>query len=193
MINKIKGRIVRKTPTEVTVEVSGIGFAIAISLNTYDKIGGIGQEVDLETYLHVREDALLLFGFHTLSEREVFLILLAVTGVGPRLALAILSRFSPDELVQVISSGDSRRLTTVKGIGQRTAERLYVELKGKLKIESENVEVLYSEPSVTSESIQALETLGFTLNQAEDAVRGALKKLGENASTEEIVRNALKG
>lgn len=195
MIDRIKGVCLRKSPAEVVVGIGGLGLSVAVPLSTFEKLGRLGDEIELNTYLHVREAVLELYGFSTVGERELFKRLISVNGVGPKMALAILSRFSPDELFQVVADGDSRRLTTVKGVGLKTADRLMVELKGRLQgLSFERLKsVAVGIPSPKSEAVQALETLGFTLQQADDAVRKVVVKLGDDAPVEEIIRTALKG
>lgn len=193
MIDRIRGRLIGSTPTGVIIEVGGISFALAVPLNAVECLGGIGDEITLITYLHVREDALDLFGFCTQAQRDLFVQLIKLSGVGPKLALAVLSHFEPEELAQVIMDGDVVRLTTVPGIGRRTAERLVVELRDRLKAYKafgEDREM--DETSPLSETIRALEVLGIPLKKAEKAVQAAQKKLGPNASIDELIRQALK-
>ena len=189
MIDRVNGLCLRKTPTEVIVTVGGFGLSIAIPLSTFERIGMPGHEVSLLTYLHVREDVLELYGFSTPEERDLFKVLLTVTGVGPKMALSILSRFTPNELYNVVADADVRRLTTIKG-----AERLMVELKGRFEsVPIMREEPVSGQPSAISEAVQALETLGFTIRQADEAVRKAQKNIGEDAPVEDLVRSALKG
>jgi len=194
MIERIRGKLIAKPPAGAVIEVGGIAFAVAVPLTSWEKLGAIGSEATLMTYLHVREDILQLYGFDSVTEREVFLQLLAVNGVGPKMALAILSRFSPEALVEVVQAQDVRRFQTVPGVGKRTAERLMVELKGKFG--SVGVGSGF-EPSplgsAVSEAIRALETLGIPLVQADEAVRRAQRTAGLDASVEQLVKQALKG
>ncbi len=194
MIDRVNGLCLRKTPTEVIVTVGGLGLSIAIPLSTFERIGMPGQEMSLLTYLHVREDVLELYGFSTPEERDLFKVLLTVTGVGPKMALSILSRFTPNELYNVVADGDVRRLTTIKGVGRKKAERLMVELKGRFEsVPIMREEPVSGQPSAISEAVQALETLGFSIRQADEAVRKAQKNIGKDAPVEDLVRNALKG
>ncbi len=195
MIDHIRGILFNKSPTGIVVEVNGVGFSISVPLATFDQLGSIGDEVMLSTYLYVREDALDLYGFSTTAERDLFKSLITVQGVGPKMALAILSRLTPEALVQIIAEGDIRRLQSVHGVGRKTAERLLVELKDRLgpkgewsKIKGETYDF-----SAVSEAIKALETLGFTLHQAEEAVRRAKATIGEQATVENLIKTALKG
>jgi len=195
MIDRVRGKCLVKTPAEMVIEVGGIGLSVAVPLTTFERSANVGSEVILLTYLHVREAILELYGFSTSEERDLFKLLINVNGVGPKMGLAFLSRFSPEELYQVVSDGDSRRLTTVKGVGAKTAERLMVELKGRLRgISKERTDGIVSVVSSSrSEAVKALEALGFTLQQADDAVRKVNKDMGDDLPVEEIVRTALKG
>lgn len=194
MIDHIRGRCLRKSPTGVVIEVGGLGLSVAVPLSSSERLGAVGSEVTLLTYLHVREDILELYGFSTAGERDMFALLIKVSGIGPKMALAILSRFSPDELFSVVSDGDFKLLTTVKGIGKRTAERLMLDLRSVIDRRFEApVEAVRGKPSPMREAMHALEALGFTLQQADDAVRKAHRELGDDSSVEELVRTALKG
>ncbi|MDP8228956.1 MAG: Holliday junction branch migration protein RuvA [Candidatus Electryoneaceae bacterium] len=192
MIDRIKGKLLRKSPTEAIIDVGGIAFAIAIPLSTSEKLDAVDSETTLVTYLYVREDALLLFGFSTERERNLFVRLLGISGVGPKMGLAILSRFKPDLLAEIVSGGDARRLTTVPGIGKKTAERLMLEFKNRLDIKTIQSDSATGATSVITEAIQALEALGIPLNKAEDAIRKARSQLGDEATVEDLVRNGLK-
>ena len=192
MIDRIKGKLLRKTPTVAVIEVGGIAFSIAIPLSTSERIDAVGIDTTLITYLYVREDALLLFGFSTERERDLFVRLLGISGVGPRMGLAILSRFNPDILAEIVNSGDAHRLTTVPGIGEKTAERLMLEFKNRLDLKAAQIYSATGAPSVMTEAIQALEALGIPLNRAEDAIRKARNKLGDEATVEDLVRDGLK-
>jgi holliday junction DNA helicase RuvA len=193
MIDRIRGKLLRKSVTEAIVEVGGIAFSVSIPFTTSDKLTAVGTEVQLVTYLHVKEDILALYGFNSETERNLFIQLLSVSGVGPKMGLAILSRFDPASLTEAVSSGEAKRLTTVPGIGKKKADRLMLELKDKL-----GVKTVYAATGGTgassplTEAIHALEALGFSLNHAEDNARSAQKQLGDDSSVEEIVRQALK-
>jgi Holliday junction DNA helicase RuvA len=132
VITHLTGTLLEKSSASVVVGVGGIGFSVGVSLYTYDRLPEVGNTVSLHTYLLVREDALLLYGFCDRIEREFFLRLLAIAGVGARTALAVLSGFSPADLAQVILAGDGRRLSGVPGIGKKMAERIIIELRDKL-------------------------------------------------------------
>ncbi|MBM3326230.1 MAG: Holliday junction branch migration protein RuvA [Calditrichaeota bacterium] len=195
MIDRIRGVLVFKSPTGIVVEVGGIGLALSVPLTTFDKLGRIGEEAALATYLYVREDALELFGFFSTAERDLFRTLIGVQGVGPKMALAILSRFTPEALTQVIAESDLRRLQSVHGVGRKTAERLLIELKDRLG--GKGAPVLAAGAaggySAIGEAVRALETLGFTIQQAEEAIRRAKAAAGEQATVEDLIKTALKG
>ncbi len=194
MIERIRGKLIAKSPAGAVIEVGGIAFSMAIPLTTWERLGSVGSEATLMTYLHVREDILQLYGFDSIAERETFLQLIAVNGVGPKMGLAILSRFSPESLSDVIHNQDVRRFQTVPGVGKRTAERLMVELKGKFGTGSTSAGFDPSPlGSAISEAIRALETLGIPLVQADEAVRKAQKTIGSDAKVEELVKQALRG
>ncbi len=194
MIERIRGKLIAKTPANAVIEVGGIAFSVAIPLTTWEWLGAVGSEATLMTYLHVREDILQLYGFESVAAREMFLQLIAINGVGPKMGLAILSRFSPESLMEVVQNQDVRRFQTVPGVGKRTAERLMVELKGKFGATGAGAGY---EPSpigsAVSEAIRALETLGIPLVQADEAVRKAQKTLGAEAPVAQLVKQALRG
>lgn len=194
MIDQVRGTLVHKSPTCVLIDVGGIGLAISIPLTTYESLNSDGSEILLITYLYVREDTLQLFGFRNAPERDLFVNLLGASGVGPKVALAILSRFTPHDLHEVIAGNDIRRFTTVPGIGKRIAERLILDLKTRLRVK-DFIETGYpaGESSVAVAAIHALEALGYSPKSADDAVRRTMKKIGDDKSLEEIVKQALKG
>lgn len=194
MIDRIHGKLIEKTLSGVVIDVGGVGFALTVTIGTYERLSKIGEMVTLITYLHVREDILDLYGFSSSAERDLFVTLLKISGVGPKVALAILSRFGPDELTRVVAYGNVKLLSTVSGIGKRTAEKLLVDLKTRLKVRREDVlDYTGGEVSATSEAIRALEVLGFPIAKADDAIRIARKKLGPDAAVEDLVKLALKG
>ena len=194
MIDSIRGVCTMKSPARVVIQVGGIGFSIAVPLSSFERLPQVGSEVTLLTYMHVREDLIELYGFLTPDERTMFVTLIGISGVGPKMALSIQSRFSPDELYRVVADNDIRRLTTVKGIGRKTAERMMIELKSRLNVRpGDYFAPATAEASTVSEAVRALETLGYTVQQADDAVRRARRKLGEEAPVEDLVRTALKG
>jgi len=196
MIDRISGTLIGKPPANAIIDVGGIAFSIAIPLSTWERLPALGTPATLFTHLHVREDALTLFGFDSSLDRATFILLIGVNGVGPKLSLAILSRYDRDELSEVIAAGDLRRLQAVPGVGKKMAERLMVELKGRLGTPSGKgfgITGTTSVSSSVSEAVQALESLGFTLQQADEAVRKARGAIGDTAPVEELIKRALKG
>ena len=192
MIGRLRGTLVRKEPPALLVEAGGVGYELEAPMTTFYDLPAVGEPVTLHTHLVVREDAHLLYGFSRESQRRQFRALLKINGVGPRVALAVLSGLSETELVTCIVHEDVARLTQVPGIGRKTAERLIVELRDKLDTEVP----LPSTPSAssapadpTAEAVSALVALGYKPNEASRVVR-AVPAAG--LSTEEIIRQALK-
>ncbi|GHM99480.1 Holliday junction ATP-dependent DNA helicase RuvA [Cytophagales bacterium WSM2-2] len=194
MIAYLKGKLVHKEPTHVIVEVNGVGYQVGISLHTFSEIKD-REDIKLSTYLHVREDAQILYGFASDSEKQMFQSLISVNGVGPNTALVVLSYLSPDELKSAIVNEDTAALQSVKGIGGKTAQRLILELKDKLKKEA--MEEAPGIPglirnTMRKEALAALVTLGIGKAAAEKSIDTILKKAGGNVSLEELVKQALK-
>lgn len=192
MIDHIKGIMLRKSPAEVVVDVGGVAFLVTTPLTTSEQLGAIGSQVTLMTFLYVRQDVLALYGFSTERQRNLFVKLLGITGVGPKMGLAILSYFDPDMLVDIVRNGDVKRLTAIPGIGSKSAERLMVELKNRLNVKVDFASVSGVDSSTLSEAVRALESLGYTIKQAEEAARAAYDAIGRQASLEELVRQALR-
>lgn len=192
MIAQLRGRILRKDAQEVVVDVGGVGYSVTIPVSTFYQLGEPGDEVTLRTHTHVREDALALFGFLTALEQTLFERLIAVAGVGPRLAVSILSRIEPPDLVGALRSGDVARLTRIPGVGKKTAERLVLELKDKMA-RLEGVEPAVEPPSVSprEDLLSALLHLGYSRQEAERGVKKALEQGGE-APFEELLRGTLR-
>jgi Holliday junction DNA helicase RuvA len=194
MIAYLKGKLVYKDPTHAIVEVNGIGYQVGISLHTFSQIKD-REDIQLSTYLQVREDAHLLFGFATESEKQMFQQLISVNGVGPSTAMVVLSYLPPDELKAAILNEDAVALQSVKGIGGKTAQRLILELKDKLKKEA-----LENAPGVPGlvrntmrqEALTALVTLGIAKPAAERSIDTILKRAGSAISLEELIKQALK-
>ncbi|MBS1491035.1 MAG: Holliday junction branch migration protein RuvA [Bacteroidetes bacterium] len=194
MIAYLKGKLVYKEPTHAIIEVNGIGYQVGISLNTFSEIKD-REEIKLATYLHVREDAHVLYGFATEAEKQMFQMLISVNGIGPSTALVVLSYMPPDELKSAIVHENSAALQAVKGIGGKTAQRLILELKDKLKKETleEGAGISgISRNTMRSEALTALVTLGISKAQAERSIDILLKKTGGAISLEELVKQALK-
>lgn len=193
MIAYLKGKLIRKDPSHVIVDVNGIGYQVAISLNTFSEIKD-QENIQLSTYLHVREDAHILFGFASESEKQMFQHLISVNGVGPNTALVVLSYLPPAELKSAIVSEDAAALQAVKGIGGKTALRLILELKDKLRkdtLEDTGKPGLVHN-TMKQEALTALVTLGISKAQAEKSIDSILKRSGNTLSLEELIKQALK-
>lgn len=188
MISSLRGTIISKKPDRIIVEVGGVGYGVAIPLRSLGDIPGEGETVFIHTYTHVREDALLLYGFLTEDERKVFSTLLGISGVGPKVALGILSGMAVNRFTDAIYNEDIAMLSTIPGLGKKTASRLVLELKGKLPSAGE---AYSSRPgTLADDAISALENLGYKKSLAENAVSKALTSGAE--AIEDIIRDALK-
>ncbi len=197
MIASLSGILKVKSPTEVLIDVHGIGYAVSIPLSTYSTLGDLDSPIQLLTHLHVREDVLQLFGFATESERQLFRLLISVSGIGPKTAQGILSSIGAQDLPQYISGGNAGALTSIPGIGRKTAERLIVELKDKIgKIgPSVGAGAVVSDKSsvIRNEALLALTSLGYNRLAAEKAIRQVLSEgTGPQLSVEELIKKALK-
>ncbi len=195
MIASIKGTILSRQPTQVVVEVSGVGFEVGISVSTYDFLGEPGSAAFLFTYLHVREDALQLYGFRDETERRLFLALISISGIGPRLAMGILSGADTATFCSLVRQGDVGRLKKIPGVGPKTAERVILEMKGKIdKIAaaSEPHLAAAAKPKPFEEAILALVSLGYREQDAQSALDRVAQDAGTGLSTEEAIRQALK-
>lgn len=191
MIDYIKGKIAELTPTSVTIETNGIGYFIHISLNTYSMLEN-HKEAKLYIYESIREDAYQLFGFSDNHEREIFIHLISVSGVGASTARMMLSSMNPKELASVISTGNADQLKAIKGIGLKTAQRIIVELKDKLKTEgTDQIRIFATTNPLGEEAVSALVMLGFSQPASQKAVGRILKDKPES-KIEEIIKTALK-
>lgn len=191
MIDYIKGEIAELTPTEVTVETAGIGYFINISINTYTSLSG-QKNAKLFIYEAIREDAYQLFGFFDKHERELFMHLISVSGIGSNTARMILSSMNPRELTSVIVSGNADMLKTVKGIGLKTAQRIIIDLKDKIKLDgAEHIEIFSANNPSAEEAVAALVMLGFS-QQASQKVVNKIAKDKPESTVEEIIKAALK-
>ncbi|MFZ4619374.1 MAG: Holliday junction branch migration protein RuvA [Bacteroidota bacterium] len=195
MIAYLKGTLAKKSPTEIIVDVAGVGYSVNISLSTYEQLSEIDSEVYILTHHHIREDAQVLYGFSGENEREMFRLLISVSGIGPKMAQTILSGIRPDELIRTISTGAIGSLTAVPGVGKKTAERLILELKDKVgKIEGSEkiIDLPNSSSSIRAEALTALVSLGFSREKAEQTLRGVLNNAGiKNLSIEELIKRSL--
>src|SRR5579859_6471070 len=191
MIGQLRGRLVDKRPNQVLVDVSGVGYVVLVPLSTYATLGDLHTEVTLLIHTHVREDALALYGFLSSREKHFFEMLLGASGVGPSLALKILSGMSVEELVPAIRTADVVRLTRIPGVGRKTAERMVVELKDKLEavVVSEDKQPA-SKAGVEADVVSALTNLGYDSRTAESAVAEG-KRASGTASFEKLLKAAL--
>lgn len=197
MIDHIRGKLAFKSPTYVRVETNGLGYGIHIPLSTYEQLKEINENVSLYTYLHVREDCLELFGFKTPEEKDLFEMLLSVSGVGPRLALRILSGLSVGKLKESISQGNVEALTVIPGVGKKTAQRLIVELREKIGLNLETVDKSLlgktsAEQEIAQHAVSALTSLGCKSAAAAKAVKEAKASAKKELSLESLVKEALK-
>jgi Holliday junction DNA helicase RuvA len=197
VIGFLHGKLAESTPTHVVVDCHGVGYSVFIPLSSYDKLPPRGGDVKLLTYHHVvaHEGTQQLFGFVTPDEREMFRLLITISGIGPRLAINILSSTSIAALRSAIATGDTKTLSTLRGIGKKTAERLVVELKDKIggaaAFETKGRAATPEEQKLT-DAILALVSLGYKQVDAHKVVLAAAEKFGAKAGVEELVRAALR-
>ena len=191
MIAQLRGQILRKGPQEVVVDVAGVGYRVAIPVSTFYRLGEPGSDVELRTYTHVREDTLALYGFLTGAEQDLFERLISVGGVGPRLAVNILSGIEVPDLVAALSTSDVSRLTHVPGVGKKTAERLIVELKDKMPpAVPEETPMAPAADRPKEDLLSALVNLGYSRGEVERGVDRALREDG-SGRFEDLLRRAL--
>lgn len=200
MIARLSGTLVHKQPNTVVIDVGGVGYEATIPVSTFYELGEPGTQVSLRIYTHVREDLIQLFGFWTSREKELFSKLTSVSGVGPKLAITMLSGMPAPELIQAITSNDLARLTAIPGVGRKTAERVVVELRDKLSAllaaEREAEPVLSrdqaaSGPVVRDDTVAALMALGYPKAMAERAVSDAIREEGDR-TIEAVLKRSLK-
>jgi len=191
MITQVRGRLVEKSPTEVVVDCNGVGYLLHISLNTFSSLPA-DENVVLYTHLSIREDAHTLFGFINKTEREVFKLLISVSGVGPSIARTMCSSMTSEEIQNAIASENVAVIQSVKGIGAKTAQRVIVDLKDKI-LKTFDVDAISFAKSNTNkdEALSALDVLGFNRKQSEKTVNAVLKE-NPDASVEKIIKLALK-
>lgn len=191
MIAHIQGKLVEKTPTEVVIDCGGVGYHINISLHTYSLLPP-SDHIKLFTYLQVKEDAHSLFGFFEKSEREIFKMLLSVSGIGASIARTMLSSLEPKQIIQAIASGNVGTVQSIKGIGNKTAQRVILDLKDKvIKLYDLDEVSMIQNNTNRDEALSALEVLGFVRKASEKVVEKILKEEPE-ASVESIIKKALK-
>ena len=187
----IKGTLVQKSDNYIVVDANGVGYMIYTSLNSMQNTGEIGKKITIYTYLHVREDVMDLFGFTTIEEKNMFMQLISVSGVGPKAALSILSVTTPAKFAVAVITNDVKTITKASGVGPKMAQRVILELKDKMKtdeldLEDESDDILSDN---RSEAISALVVLGYSSNDAQKAVKG----IDGTLSVEEIIKKALAG
>lgn len=198
MITFLQGKLVDAIPTQVTIDVNGVGYEALIPLSSFDKLPQPGSDVKLLTQLIVREDAHVLYGFMTPGERELFRLLIqTVSGIGPKIALNILSGISAAAFRGAVANGDVKALSQISGVGKKTAERIVVELKDKVgpagAWEAASAQrTLSSSDQKVNDAALALVALGFKQIEAHEAARAALALLGDSATVESLVRACLK-
>jgi Holliday junction DNA helicase RuvA len=195
VIAHLRGRILEKQPTRVVVDVGGVGYDVSVPLSTFYGLGEAGADVALRVHTHVREDALALYGFATALELDLFNRLVSINGIGPKLALAVLSGIEPPDLVAAIERGDLARLTAIPGVGKKTSERIVLELKDRLprahSVEATGVAVSTT-AGLRDDLLSALMNLGYHRPLAEKAVDAALKTAGRDAGFERTLKQALR-
>lgn len=196
MITLLRGTLLAKAPMEAVVDVGGVGYGVQIPLSTFEALGEKNAPVTLHTHLHVREDALVLYGFATEEERDTFRLLISVNGIGPKMAQGILSGIGVKDLKACIASGNIAMLTTVPGVGRKTGERLVMELRekiGRLELETRPSAGAGDEQSrIRSEALLALTSLGYTRQVAEKALRAAILEPGSPSTIEGLIKSALR-
>ncbi len=202
MIAHLNGRLLSKEPNSVIVDVSGVGYEVNIPLSTFYELANEGSDVQLRIYTHVKEDALQLYGFKTERERSLFINFISVSGIGPKLGIALLSGMSADELINSIKSNNLARLTLIPGVGRKTAERLIVDLREKMTaLATTQVEedtgtgsissIPSSDDDVRSQALSGLLNLGYQKSAAEKAIDSVLSEDGE-ITVESVLRRGLR-
>ncbi|MDH5516728.1 MAG: Holliday junction branch migration protein RuvA [Gammaproteobacteria bacterium] len=198
MIGRLSGQIVQKQPPELLIDVNGVGYEVSAPMSTFYALPELGENVILHTHMVVREDAQLLYGFSSESERTLFRLLIKINGVGPKLAITILSGIATDDFIRCIHDNDAAALVSLPGIGKKTAERLIVELKDKIGAEAETGADSISTAAMSSansgsalsDAVSALISLGYKANDASRMVRSIDT---EGLNTEDIIRQSLQG
>lgn len=197
MISFLKGTLSEALPTQVVIDVNGVGYEVLIPLSSFDKLPSPGGEVKLLTHLAIRDDAHVLYGFSSETERDLFRQLIRhVTGIGPKIALNVLSGTTPTSFQAAVANGDVKALSGISGVGKKTAERIVVELRDKLGdgmvIDSGSGAPISAEDQKMADAIAALEALGSKPKAAQEAIRVAIAMLGSDKPVDELVRAALK-
>lgn len=202
MIAHLNGKLLTKEPNAVIVDVAGVGYEVNIPLSTFYELENEGSNVQLRIYTHVKEDALQLYGFKTVRERELFVNFISVSGIGPKLGIALLSGMSTDELIASIKSNNLARLTLIPGVGRKTAERLIVDLREKMtalaasQVAEEpgaisDASIATSDDDVRAQALSGLLNLGYQRSAAEKAIDSVLREDGE-VTVESVLRRGLR-
>lgn len=189
----IKGTLVQKNDNYIVVDANGVGYMIYTSLNSMQNTGEVGKKITIYTYLHVREDVMDLFGFTTIEEKNMFMQLISVSGVGPKAALSILSVTTPAKFAVAVITNDVKTITKASGVGPKMAQRVILELKDKMKTDELEIDLEDESDDILSdnrsEAISALVVLGYSSNDAQKAIKG----IDGTLSVEEIIKKALAG
>jgi Holliday junction DNA helicase RuvA len=188
MIGFLSGKVISSKPTKILLDVSGVGYVVLISINTFEKISN-KEKISLYIHTHVKEDSITLYGFHNESEMEIFELLISISGIGPKLALGVLSGIQTEDLKDAILNGDVSRIIAIPGIGKKTADRLILELKskvGEVRVEGDST-VPYG---VKQEAVSALTTLGYNYATSEKVVRQILTS-SPACNLEELIKSSL--
>ncbi len=192
MIAQLTGTLVSKKKNKIIVDVGGIGYLLTVSLSTFSELPSENSKVKIFTYQHIRENSVEIFGFSSEFEKELFLLLINVSGIGPKTATDILSDTSLAGFKNAIISQDIKTISGIRGIGKKTAEKLVFELKDKIREFHIPDGKIPASQSAMDDAIEALKSLGFTYIQAKESSEEAARQLGKNVSTQEIVKQALK-
>ncbi|MBP8645299.1 MAG: Holliday junction branch migration protein RuvA [Syntrophobacteraceae bacterium] len=195
MIAYLEGKLRHKSPDHLILDVHGVGYRVHVPLSTFYDLPDLGQTACLHIHTYVREDALQLYGFRTTAEKEMFLHLLSVNGVGPKLAVSILSGITPDELRMVVLRQESKRLRSIPGVGRKIAERLMLELRDRLKIKGEDLEesvYVHPDGSPYTDAYSALLNLGYRDHEAAKALQKAQQGLESDYTLEKLLKEALR-
>jgi holliday junction DNA helicase RuvA len=200
LIAQLTGKLIHKQPNTIIIDIAGVGYEVTIPLSTFYVLGDLGSDVTLKVHTHVREDLIQLFGFWTAIEKELFLKVTTVSGIGPKLGITMLSGMPAAELVQAIKNNDVTRLTAIPGIGRKTAERVVIELRDKVAAialeelageRAQSVEAAITEATIRDDTIAALMALGYPKPVAEKAVATATREEGDR-TIEAILKRSLK-
>lgn len=189
MIAYLKGLIAAKDAYGIVMDVGGVGYSLLLSTNALAQLPMVGNPAQVFTYMQVKEDGIALFGFYDMAEKDMFTKLIGVSGIGPKMALSALSTFKPQELAAVIADGDIARVSTISGVGKKTAQRIVLELQGILKSEATLFNMPAEKSGAMADAAQALESMGFSADEISAALQG-FTNTGQDVSA--IVRYALK-